>query len=122
MAFPLALLPSCLPFHPSSQLQETPVYNSQTLYIRRDCPTEELTQHPLYAMAQPVSSASPGLASSGAQAGFGGPDADTGMSGEDQSSDYGLDPDVRPRIMDPAAAAPKAVASMAEAPYELGKR
>ncbi|GAB4824210.1 hypothetical protein N2152v2_011256 [Parachlorella kessleri] len=41
------------------------------------------------------------------------------MSGEDQTSDYGVDPDVRPRILDPAAAAPKAVASMAEAPYEL---
>ena len=69
-------------------------------------------------MALPAS----GLVSTGAQAGFGGPNADTGMSGEDQTSDFGIDPDVRPRLLDPSAAAPKAVASMAEAPYELGKR
>lgn len=45
-----------------------------------------------------------------------------GMSGEDLEADHGVAPAVRPRVLDPAAAAPKALASMAEAPAEVGAR
>lgn len=54
-------------------------------------------------MAQPV----PG----GTQAGWGGPDADTGMTAEERAMDeLGRPPAVQPVLLDPAGAAPKALA------------
>ncbi|KAL4431205.1 hypothetical protein ABPG75_006461 [Micractinium tetrahymenae] len=58
-------------------------------------------------MAQP--------APTGTQAGWGGPAADTGMTGEEMAADWGqADAAVQPRLVDPAGAAPKAFIAGAE--------